>query len=68
MNQIHVVDHPIRIGATVNGLRPSCPCRGARMEPFKGIVAKVIRNQAGYWYFLTDLGITVKGEWVTLVS
>lgn len=68
MNQIFAaVDHPIAEGKRVHAMRPSCPCKGAKLEPFEGTVGKVIHNSSGYWYFLTEPGITVKGAWVDAV-
>lgn len=67
MNQIYpVVNHPIALEKRVHALRPSCPCKGAKLEPVEGVVKKVIHNQAGWWYYL-DIGVTVKGQWVDAV-
>lgn len=67
MNQIFVIDHPVALGTRVHAMRPSCQCRGAKLEPIEGTVGKVIHNQAGYWYYLTEPGVTVKGQWVDAV-
>lgn len=62
--QIHVVNHPLKEGQVVRANRPSCQCRGAKIESVQGTIKKVITNHAGVWYYLGDVGITVKGEWV----
>lgn len=60
------IQHPLSEGITVEGTRPSCPCRGAKMLPYKGVIKKVIANPNGTWYYL-DTGITVKDSTVTNV-
>lgn len=61
------VQHPIAVGKRIIADRPSCPCRGAQIIKTEGVVGKVIQNNAGFWYYLTDVGVTVKGEWVKAV-
>jgi hypothetical protein len=34
------------------------------METVQGTIKKVITNQAGIWYYLGNIGITVKADWV----
>jgi len=67
MNQIYVVDHPVALGKRIRAQRPSCACRGAKIEQVEGTVGKVIHNSSGYWYYLTEPGVTVKGQWVDMV-
>lgn len=64
--QIFAVEHPLSEGQTIRANRPSCQCRGAKLESVEGMIKKVIKNQAGFWYYL-DIGVTVKGEWVQQV-
>lgn len=65
--QVHVINHPIKLGAKIHANRPSCPCKGAKLIPVTGTVGKVIHNHTGYWYYLTDVGVTIKGEWIEAV-
>lgn len=65
--QIHVVNHPIPLDRKIRANRPSCPCKGAKLIVVEGTVSKVIHNNTGYWYYLGDAGVTVKGEWVEAV-
>lgn len=68
MNQIYPqISHPLAVGKRVHVMRPSCPCRGAKLEPFEGTIGKVIQNHSGFWYYLTEPGITVRGAWVDAV-
>lgn len=64
--QITVVSHPIELDKVVEVTRPSCQCRGAKLEHLVGKVTKVIKNNSGFWYYLST-GVTVKAEWVTAV-
>lgn len=61
--QINVIPHPIAVDTVVIVNRPSCQCRGAKIETVQGQIKKVITNQAGIWYYL-DVGVTVKADWV----
>jgi hypothetical protein len=61
--QIISINHPIPLETSVTALRPSCPCKNAKYEEVKGVVKKIIQNQAGFWYYL-DVGITIRGDWV----
>lgn len=65
--QINVVSHPIALEKVVSVTRPSCQCRGAKLEHLQGKIKKVIKNNSGFWYYL-DTGITVKAEWITEVK
>lgn len=58
--------HPLPVGKTIQGSRPSCPCRTAQMIPYKGVIKKVIENRSGVWYYM-DIGATVKADSVTAV-
>lgn len=60
------IQHPLKEGTTVEGIRPSCPCRTAKMIPFKGTIKKVIANQNGIWYYI-DVGVTVKSDTIIKV-
>jgi hypothetical protein len=62
--QINVISHPLAVDKIVRVNRPSCKCRGAKMETVQGTIKKVITNQAGIWYYLGNIGITVKADWV----
>jgi hypothetical protein len=62
--QINVISHPLAVDKIVRVNRPSCQCRGAKMETVQGTIKKVITNQAGIWYYLGNIGITVKADWV----
>lgn len=64
MNQIFAVEHPLAVGQRVYAKRPTCACKAAKLEPVEGTIGKVIKNHSGYWYYLTERGITVKGDWV----
>lgn len=69
--QINVVSHPISLEKEVSVARPSCQCRGAKIEHIVGVVKKVIKNNTGYWYYLDvgkGSGVTVKADWVTSVK
>lgn len=59
--------HPLTVGTIVDGSRPSCACRGAKVLPFKGTIKKVIENRSGVWYYL-DIGVTVKADAITAVQ
>lgn len=61
--QIISINHPIPLETKVTAMRPSCPCKNATYEEVKGVVKKIIQNQAGFWYYL-DVGITIRGDWV----
>ncbi len=61
------VQHPLEVGKKIAVNKPSCNCRGAKIELVEGTIGKVIKNHSGYWYYLTDLGVTVKSEWVQRV-
>ena len=61
--QIISTNHPIPLETKVTAMRPSCPCKNARYEEVKGVVKKIIQNQAGFWYYL-DVGITIRGDWI----
>lgn len=61
--QINVVSHPIPLDKVIKVNRPSCQCRGAKIETVQGKIKKVITNQAGIWYYL-DIGVTVRADWV----
>lgn len=58
------IDHPLAVGDKVTAKRPSCQCKGARIEEVTGEVRKVIQNQMGWWYYLST-GITVRDVWVS---
>lgn len=60
-----MVTHPLKEGTVVEGLRPSCSCRGAKQVPFKGAIKKIINGRNGIWYYL-DTGVTVAATTVTL--
>lgn len=65
MNELYgEINHPIAVGKQVLASKPSCPCKAATYTDVKGTVGKVIHNQAGWWYYLSDIGVTVKGEWI----
>ncbi len=65
MNQIPTpVTHPIPLDTKVVANKPSCPCKGASFTLVEGVVKKVIHNQTGFWYYLGDIGVTVRGEWI----
>jgi len=61
------IQHPLEVNQRVEVDRPSCACKGAKIEKMDGTIGKVIKNHTGYWYFLSDRGITVKSEWVKAV-
>lgn len=65
--QISSVSHPIPLETKVTALRPSCPCKNAKFEEVKGVIKKIIQNQAGFWYYL-DIGITIRGDWISYVG
>lgn len=62
--QINVVSHPIAVDKVIKVSRPSCQCKGAKIENLQGKVKKVIKNNSGFWYYL-DIGVTVRADWVT---
>ena len=59
--------HPLAVDTKITAMKPSCPCKNAKYEQVVGIVKKVIQNQAGYWYYLGDIGVTVRGDWIKFV-
>jgi hypothetical protein len=61
------INHPLSVGQLVRANRPSCPCKAAKLIPVFGRIGKVISNNSGHWYYLSDAGVTVKGEWITEV-
>lgn len=61
------IAHPIPLETKVIASRPSCPCKNAKYELVTGVIKKMIQNQSGFWYYL-DLGITVRGDWITQVG
>lgn len=64
--QVNILAHPLALETVVKANRPSCACKNAKIETVQGKIKKVIKNQAGIWYYL-DVGVTVKAEWVTEV-
>lgn len=65
MNQLPTaITHPLAVGDKVTAKRPSCQCKGAKIEEVSGEVRKVIHNQMGWWYYLSS-GITVRDIWVS---
>jgi hypothetical protein len=69
MNEINApVTHPIAVGQRLTAKRPQCPCKGSAFTEVTGTVGKAISNQTGWWYYLSDVGVTVRGEWVKSVN
>lgn len=62
-----IIQHPLPLNTKVRATKPTCACRNAKLEIVEGTIGKVIKNQAGVWYYLTDKGITIKGDWVQYV-
>lgn len=60
------ITHPLPLHTVVHALKPSCPCRGAKMVPVEGSITKVINNAAGVWYYLS-IGVTIKADWIQYV-
>ena len=58
--------HPLALNTQVEANRPQCPCKGASYIRVTGKVKKVIKNQAGYWYYL-DTGATVSAAAIVRV-
>lgn len=68
MNQLNTpITHPLAVGTKVTANRPSCPCKGAKIQSVTGVIQKIIHNQTGYWYYL-GTGTTVKDLWVVQVN
>lgn len=57
------LEHPLPLETKVIVNKPSCQCRGAKMQQVNGIIKKVINNHKGIWYYL-DIGYTVNSEHV----
>ncbi|TFG98709.1 hypothetical protein E4H12_05270 [Candidatus Thorarchaeota archaeon] len=58
--------HPLAVGVSVAGKKPTCACKGGNKVPVSGKILKVIKNHTGTWYYL-DIGTTIKSEWVETV-
>lgn len=58
--------HPLSVGVSITGKKPTCACRGATMVPVSGKILKVIKNHTGTWYYL-DAGTTIRDTWVEQV-
>lgn len=61
------INHPLSVGQKVEGQRKSCPCKNAQIQSFTGTIGKVIHNQSGYWYYLSDRGVTIRAQEITAV-
>ena len=57
------INHPLPLETTVLVNRPSCQCRGAKIQQVTGKIKKVINNHKGVWYYL-DIGYTVSKDWI----
>lgn len=55
------------INTVVIANRPKCPCKGGGTEQIQGTIKKIIQNQTGTWYYLSESGSTIKSDWIVSV-
>lgn len=67
MNEIKHLSTPLAVGNRVTAKRPQCPCKGSAFTVVEGTIGKVITNQSGAWYYLSDVGVTIRHDWVSAV-
>lgn len=52
---------PLETLVTANS--PKCPCKGGGSETISGTIKKIITNQSGNWYYLSN-GSTISEKWI----
>lgn len=62
------IPHPLPIGTKVEAMRPQCPCKGASFVKVSGTIGKIIPNHSGVWYYLSDTGATINGQWIISID